>query len=97
MKRKEYLLNFTLKPGDDLIEALETITAEIKAGKPDGLDYYFSLYSQAYEYDNLGRPIKALGMPKPKGEGYLSLPDNLKATQSEALCLTTLIKDITKK
>lgn len=97
MKRTKYLLSFTLEPGEDLVEALETITAEIKAGKPDGLDYYYSLYSRAYTYDNLGRPLKLPNLPKQKGMGYLSLPDNLTATVSEALDLTTLIKDFTKK
>ena len=97
MKRTKYLLNFTLEPGEDLVEALETITAEIKAGKSDSLDHYFSLYSQSYSYDNLGRPHKLPNLPKQKGQGYKSLPNNLSATVSEALDLTTLIKDFTKK
>lgn len=97
MKRvKKYLLAFELEAGQDLIEALESITAEIKAGDSAGFTGYYSLYSQAYRVNDIGMETPAPSFPKPANSGWLSMSDNLGATASEALALADFIRDITK-
>lgn len=97
MKRvKKYLLAFELEAGQDLIETLESITAEIKQGDSAGFAGYYTLYSQAYKVNDIGMETPAPSFPKPTNQGYLSLSDNLDATTSEALQILDFIRDITK-